>query len=106
VTTVPPATRYYAVACDYAGGGYTLLVLRRADGHEVFGDQPLDAARWADIPALATARLARTGTYRVVGQWREVTDDPRWLGPTWQADVEVESGTLRGPRVLPARTDY
>lgn len=72
-------TRYYAVAGRWTGSTYTLLVLRRDDGHEVWGDNPLNAARWADIPTVSTERLART-PYRVVGDWTEVNG-------TWRADV-------------------
>lgn len=74
-------TRYYAEARDYRDRTYTLVVIAREDGHEVWGDQPLPAARWQDIPAAATARLAPT-PYRLVGEWRED-------GDTWTADVEV-----------------
>jgi hypothetical protein len=74
-------TRYYAIALWYRDGTYTLLVRRRSDDREVWGDSPLPAPRWADIPALAQRRL-EPSAYRIVGEWSEV-------GDTWQADAEV-----------------
>lgn len=75
-------TRYYAVAGRWADGSYTLLVIRREDGHEVWGDGPLPAPRWADIPDAATARLQPPVPYRVVGEWSERDD-------AWIADAEI-----------------
>jgi hypothetical protein len=79
--SLSPVSRYYAEASRYHDGTYTLVVIARADGAEVWGDSPLPAARWQDIPSLGVARLARTA-YTVVGEWRE-------HGDTWTADAEV-----------------
>jgi hypothetical protein len=73
-------SRYYAVAKDYRDGTYTLLIYRRSDDHEVWGDQPLPADRWTTIPTHATARLAGTA-YRITGPWTEVDG-------TWRADAD------------------
>lgn len=83
-------SRFYAVAGNHRAGTYTLVVLRRVDDHEVWGDEPLPAHQWADIPTAATARLARSG-HQPVGDWHETpapTTGPIH-GPSWQADVHM-----------------
>lgn len=103
-------TRVYAVALADGAHAFTLLVFRRADGHEVWGDAPERTPRWSDVPELATARLNRTGTYVVVGDWREVpaVQGGAWweIGATWRADVDIRSGPATSPRVAPARAEY
>lgn len=76
------SSTYYAIADQWHAGTYTLRIIQRADEHEVWGDQPLSAARWVDIPDAATERLQAPVPYRVAGEWRSE-------GDAWIADAEI-----------------
>jgi hypothetical protein len=103
VISEPGVSRHYAVADGHQNGTFMLVVRRRSDDHEVWGDVLLPARRWADIPAAATARLARSD-YQVTSEWREVQPpdiDGPTLGPSWQADAAVVSEMPRPSWVRP-----
>jgi hypothetical protein len=76
---------YTAVAEMWIDRKFVLVILDRT-GHEVWGDQPLVAARPEDMPTASDARLALTPAWRRCGDW--TSDDGRH-GQRWQAPVEV-----------------
>lgn len=80
--SVHAVSAYVAIAEHWDAGQFTLLVERRADGREVWGDEPIPAARFEDVPRAATARLQGPVAWRVVGVWRR--DGNRWI-----ADAEI-----------------
>lgn len=81
---------YTAYACGWDPGRRTfeLLILRDSDQHEVWGDQPLQAASFDDIPRAAGQRLVPPVRWRpqAGAVWERFESR---TGTGWRAPAEL-----------------